>query len=152
MILEVAAHLRSRQLTVDIQPSHLKIAIKGPTPTIIVDGDLPEPVNVDQATWTLEEEKGKKILTVFLPKVKNMSWWDCVVVGDPKIKTTDIQPENSQLSDLDADTRSTVEKMMYDQRQKQLGLPTSEDVKKQEILKKFMAAHPEMDFSKAKIG
>jgi len=143
----------AKQLIVDIQTNHLVIQVKGQPP--IIDGDFYEKINVEASTWFLDQERGKptKTLTLLLQKTgKMLGWWPHVITTDPKINTQAIQPENSQLSDLDADTRSTVEKMMYDQRQKQLGLPTSEDAKKQEALKKFMAMHPEMDFSKAKIN
>lgn len=138
---------------VDVTPKHIKAGLKGQQP--LLDAPLYKKVKTgdDHFTWTLDDAPGGKgkHLTLFLTKESGMEWWSCVAEGEPTIDVTAIEPENSKLSDLDAETARTVSKMMFDTRQKQMGLPTSDELQKRQMLEKFMKAHPEMDFSKAKI-
>ncbi|KAM0896172.1 hypothetical protein ACQ4PT_023350 [Festuca glaucescens] len=138
---------KSRFVVCEIKKDHLKVGLKGQPP--IIDGDLHKPVKVDDCFWSIEDGK---YLSILLTKHNQMEWWKSVIKGDPEVDTQRVEPESSKLSDLDPETRQTVEKMMFDQRQKQMGLPTSDEMQKDEMLKKFMAQHPEMDFSRAKIA
>uniref|UniRef100_A0A7N2KXD3 Uncharacterized protein n=1 Tax=Quercus lobata TaxID=97700 RepID=A0A7N2KXD3_QUELO len=60
--------------------------------------------------------------------------------------TQKAEPEPSKLSDSDSETRSAVEKTMFDQTQKQKGLPTSDEIKQGQLMKQFMAQNPNMKF------
>ncbi|KAJ3205499.1 hypothetical protein HDU83_003173 [Entophlyctis luteolus] len=171
--ISVEKGVKGRDLDVQIKKDFLRVAFKNKPNDPIVEGTLCKSVKVDDSTWTiglfpfdslrrislflfksiyaLQNTANGEVL-INLEKVNGMEWWKNVVTHHPEIDTTKIQPENSKLSDLDGETRGMVEKMMFDQRQKSAGLPTSDDLKKQEMLRKFQQQHPEMDFSKAKIN
>lgn len=152
VVVPVPANIRGRDLEVVLTKTKVKVAIKGQEP--ILEGDFPHPILVDESSWTLEttsKPPGKEI-SIHLDKMNKIEWWPHVVTTAPKIDVSKITPENSKLSDLDGETRAMVEKMMYDQRQKEMGGMTSDEQKKMEILKKFQEQHPEMDFSNAKLG
>jgi len=161
-VVPVPHHTRGRDVQVVIAPTHLKISLKSSNNASIssnntntnkkepiVDADLTKRIICDDSFWTIEDSNK---LVINLQKKNQMEWWDSVCVGDPGINVQHIRPENSNLSDLDGETRKTVEKMMFDQRQKALGKPTSDEQSKLDALEMFKKQHPEMDFSNAKIS
>ncbi|KAJ6347712.1 hypothetical protein OIU76_004239 [Salix suchowensis] len=121
----------------EIKKKSLKVGLRGQSP--ILDGELFETIKVGDCIWNLEDQK---TVSVLLTKCDRMNWWKYLLKGGPEIDVQKAEPEPSRLSDLDPETRSTVEKMMFDQKQEQLGLPTSKEIENESLLKQFMAQNP----------
>ncbi|KAL4956405.1 nuclear movement protein nudC [Aspergillus filifer] len=152
--IPVDAKYRGKDFEVELKKESILVKLRGKDGEVFVEGSFPHPIKTSESSWTLEttsKPPGKEI-SIHLDKVNKAEWWAHVVTSAPKIDVSKITPENSSLSDLDGETRAMVEKMMFDQRQKELGLPDSEERKKMDILEKFKKDHPEMDFSNAKLG
>jgi len=148
MTVPVPPNTRGRDLDVVMRKQHIKVALTHPQRQVLIDAPLVKPIISDDSFWTVEDNER---LVINLQKLHQMEWWEGVCQGDPTINVRDIQPETSKLGDLDGETRRTVEKMMYDQRQKSIGRPTSDEEHKQAMLERFKKQHPELDFSNAKI-
>ncbi|KAF7033526.1 hypothetical protein CFC21_044609 [Triticum aestivum] len=137
---------KGRSVVCEIKKDRLKVGLKGQPP--IIDGELHKPVKVEDCFWSIEDGRS---LSILLTKRNRSEWWKTLIKGDPEIDTQRAEPESSKLSDLDPETRQTVEKMMFDQRQKQMGLPTSDEMQNQDMLKKLKSQYPDMDFSGMKM-
>ena len=111
-----------------------------------LQGTLYHLVKVDESTWTVIDG----VLTLTLIKRAREMWWNCVVKGHPEIDVKTVQPQATSISQLEGDTRMMVEKMMVDQRNKAMGLPTTKEQGKLDQLKRLQKLHPEFDWSKAK--
>jgi len=107
----------SKMLSVAMTPKKCSIKIKGGK--TLLEGNWHKPILEEDSLWCIEtDSQNRKVLQLSLTKKTGQNWWDCILEGDEKINTQKVEPENSKLSDLDSETRSVVEKMMYDQRQK----------------------------------
>uniref|UniRef100_A0A7S1TK81 CS domain-containing protein n=1 Tax=Erythrolobus australicus TaxID=1077150 RepID=A0A7S1TK81_9RHOD len=141
-----------KNVQVDFGRSSLKVVING---EVYASGELYGPVSPEDCFWQLDSADGT--VTLFLEKTTHDEWWKCLVKGDAEIDVSKVQPENSKLEDLDAESRSMVEKMMVEQREKAMrergllpNMPAGMSAEQAEMLRKFQKQNPDMDLSGAK--
>lgn len=106
------AGLRAKDFVVVINQKELLVQIK--QGDVLASGQLHGTIRCDDSTWTLDRNTATLQVQLEKTSTSGGSWWPSVLVGEPQLDTSKIEPENSKLSDLDGETRAMVEKMMVD--------------------------------------
>ncbi|EAN89402.1 hypothetical protein C3747_89g34 [Trypanosoma cruzi] len=126
-----------KMLLVQITASKLIVGLRGKPP--IISGDFYRPVKASECTWCIED---KRLLVINMVKTNSQheEWWPCVVVGERQIDMKTLKPPSKHVSELDESAQATIAKMMFDQRQKMQNLPTSEEMRLQEMMRAAQGA------------
>ena len=143
----------SRDLDCAIKANSVSLKYKDSSIPPILIGDFPKTVKPGESLWSLDKESSTLVLT--LDKVQR-TWWDCAIVGDTKIDTSKVRggggyflgsyvitdhslslltpaliaqvDSTMKVDEYDAATQGAIRKIMFDQKQQRLGLPTSDDI------------------------
>lgn len=133
VLVPVPIGTTSKQLKVEVSTLKLHISVRGET--AVLSGELYKPIKAEDSTWSLED---KKLLVVTISKANLQfeEWWPHVVKSERQIDMKTLKPPSKHIRELDDSTQSTVAKMMFDQDQKRKGLPTSEELRMEEMMRK----------------
>jgi len=140
---EVTVHIplpegvRGKDLDVKIGANSLSIRRKdghpsGSTADVApLEGTLFAKIRPSESTWTLESttHSSQKMTTLqlILDKVQQ-TWWDTVISGDTPLIDTTMVDSTRHIGTYDDETQAQIRKIMFDQRQERLGLPTSQQM------------------------
>jgi hypothetical protein len=121
----------ARDVRCEIRAGSVEVAVGG---RVLLKGAFPEPERVRPADslWTLEPRTETLVLQL---EKSRQTWWDCVVQGEPKIDTQKVD-SSRRIDEYDEVTQAQIRKIMFDQRQKQQGLPSSDELRVDEILER----------------
>lgn len=123
---------RGKDIICTIRPKHLYLAYSNKN-IIYLDGELEEAVKGDDSIWTLVSGEIPQVVITLEKSRKN--WWKHVIVGHPEIDTSKVD-SSQKIDEYDEQTQATIRKIMFDQKQKMLGLPTSDETVAENILEK----------------
>jgi hypothetical protein len=121
---------KSKDLDVTLENKHVKIVHKATKKTLL-EGEFYDSIKVEDSTWSIEE--GLRLILNLEKATENI--WKIVIKGDPEIDATKVDNTKS-LDDFDPETQGALRKIVYEQNRKAQGLPTTEEEKQMEMIRK----------------
>lgn len=135
--IDVPVGVRGKDITCSIEPRRIHMSFrKGDERLVVLDGELDEVVRTDDSLWTLASaQKGAMAQVIITLEKARDTWWKCVLKGHPEIDTTKVD-STQKIEEYDAETQATIHKIMFNEKQKRLGLPTTDEMAADAILEK----------------
>lgn len=132
--VDVPTGTRGKEVNCVMKPRTLSLAVKGQNSEPLLNGTLEDVVRLDESMWTVASDDNSTQVIITLDKQRK-TWWKHVLEGDPEIDTSKVDSQQ-KMDEYDEQTQATIRKLMFDQKQKRLGLPTSEESLADEVLAK----------------
>jgi len=120
--------LKAKDLDVSIKSMYLHVQTKEKDEskqnpkTVFLKGPLVHAIQPDESTWSMEGG----VMIIILTKVQK-TFWDTVIEGDEKIDTSMVDSRR-HISSYDEATQGQLRRIMFDQKQQEKGLPTSDEM------------------------
>lgn len=127
LFLKLPENVKSRDLIVQSTSKAINVKLKDGTK--LLDGELCKACKLDPI-WSVDNNE----LQIHFEKVKEI-WWDCFITSEPKLDISKIDC-TKPIEDLPEDAQAKIQELQWNQEQKRLGLPTSDEIKNLETLKK----------------
>lgn len=110
---------------------NISISLKDDPTQVFIAGEFYDAIKRDDSSWNLED--GQTIMLILEKSTENI--WKTIIKGDQEIDAT--QVDNSKdIGDFDDETQGALRKIVYEQKRKQMGLPSTEEQDKLEMMKK----------------
>ncbi|KAI4455801.1 nuclear movement protein nudc [Holotrichia oblita] len=129
VIVKVPPTVTTKNLMVNISMQQISVKLKNEN-SIILEGLLCQKCKHTDAIWSFD--KGK--LEIHLEKAYEM-WWDCFLQSEPKLDVAKLDCSRP-FEDLSDEAQAKIQELTWNQERKRLGLPTSDEIKMHDKLKK----------------
>ena len=132
VLVDLPVNTKPKDVTVVITNTHLRVSVNTADQqrVILIEGDLPYKVLTDSSIWMVESG----VIHVSLEKAKERMW-GCVFEGEKEIDLTKVD-STKDISDLDPESQAAVNRVIFDQHQKNQGKPQSHEIETYSLLEK----------------
>ncbi|CAG2211147.1 unnamed protein product [Mytilus edulis] len=116
---------KGKDIKVCIEKKHIKVSHKDESGQMVelMNGELCWEINKEESIWNL----------VPAEHILQERWWEAILTTEPKINVQKIDASRP-MTDLDDESQTKIEEMMFNERQKKLGLPQSHEKKVHDVL------------------